>query len=130
MARLPMRWTAACALIATAATLVVEAAAPAPAANDAAASRAPDPAAISTSVLPEDSTRRLVIKTCVVCHPAELLISKRRTPETWDRVINKMVDYGARADDEQQEQILAYFIRYFEGTDTSIGAPVAKPPGP
>jgi hypothetical protein len=87
--------------------------------------RAPvtNPGSISTALLPADPARALVIRTCVVCHPAELVIAKKRTVETWDRLISKMVDYGARADDDQQVEILTYFASYFLGTDTSIGAP-------
>lgn len=81
------------------------------------------PAAGNTSLLPEDKSRALVIRTCAVCHPPELLVTKKRTIETWDRLISKMIDYGARADDDQQVEILTYFATYFLGTDTSIGAP-------
>jgi len=84
---------------------------------------APDAASINMALLPEDPGRALVIRTCVVCHPVELVVSKKRTIETWDRLISKMVDYGAKADDDQQVAILTYFAKFFEGTDTSIGAP-------
>jgi hypothetical protein len=87
----------------------------------------PSAASISTTLLPEDKSRALVIRTCAVCHPPELLASKARTVETWDRLISKMVDYGARADDDQQIEILTYFATYFLGTDTSIGAPAPTP---
>jgi cytochrome c5 len=108
---------------------LVSAAADAPAQQTA---PAPAPAAPATSaaaalgntaLLPEDPTRTLVIRTCVVCHPAELVVGKKRTVETWDRLISKMVDYGARADDDQQIALLTYFAKYFLGTDTSVGAP-------
>jgi cytochrome c5 len=92
------------------------AAAPAP-------STAPNAGSINMALLPADPGRALVIRTCVVCHPVELVVSKKRTIETWDRLISKMVDYGAKADDDQQIAILTYFAKYFEGTDTSIGAP-------
>jgi cytochrome c5 len=107
-------------LLASAADAPMPVPAPAPA-------PAPDSGSISTALLPADPARALVIRTCVVCHPAELVIAKKRTIETWDRLISKMVDYGARADDDQQVEILTYFASYFLGTDTSIGAPVTVP---
>ncbi len=96
------------------------------AAADAPASSATAPASVAgnTALLPEDPARALVIRTCAVCHPVELLVSKKRTIETWDKLIGKMVDYGARADDDQQVAILTYFATHFLGTDTSVGVPV------
>jgi len=82
----------------------------------------PPPSSISTTLLPEDPARALVIRTCVVCHPAELLASKKRTADTWGTIITKMVDYGARASEDQQDQIYAYLTTYLLGTDTSTGA--------
>ncbi len=114
---------------------LVAAAADAPAPKSGTTATAPAPAATAASInlalLPEDPGRALVIRTCVVCHPVELVVNKKRTIETWDRLISKMVDYGAKADDDQQVAILTYFAKYFEGTDTSIGAPAlgaAEPP--
>jgi hypothetical protein len=76
----------------------------------------PDPASISFTLLPDAEQRNLVVKTCLVCHPVELVVSQKRTIEAWDKLIGKMVDYGAKADDDQQIEILTYFATHFVAT--------------
>jgi hypothetical protein len=121
-----MKRMVTCTLLGTLLIGLVAAAADTPAPNP--AGTAPAAASINLPLLPEDPGRALVVRACVVCHPAELVVGKKRTIETWDRLISKMVDYGAKADDDQQVAILTYFAKYFEGTDTSIGAPAPVDP--
>jgi cytochrome c5 len=78
---------------------------------------APDPASISTRVLPEGKDRSLVVRTCAVCHAIEVVVAQRRTEDQWDEVIAKMVDRGAIATEEEQLQILDYLARYFATTN-------------
>jgi cytochrome c5 len=66
-----------------------------------------------SSVFPAAPERDLVVRTCVACHAPELVIAKRHTPEEWDDIIAKMVDRGAQANDTEQQQILAYLVRFF-----------------
>jgi hypothetical protein len=42
-----------------------------------------------------------------------MITAKRHTAGEWDDIIARMVDHGAKADDAQQEQILAYLVRFY-----------------
>jgi cytochrome c5 len=117
------RWLSA-ALVASLGCLQA-ACATAPVAAEKAASAAllapPDPATISVAVLPAGDQRSLVVRTCAVCHAIELVVLRKRTADEWDRQIAKMVGYGAKASDEEQEQIFQYLVTHFR-TDTSATA--------
>ncbi len=84
----------------------------------------PDPASISTTVLPEGSARSLLVRSCGICHAIELVVLRKRTADEWDTQIAKMVGYGARATDDEQEQIFQYLVTYFLKDAT---APAAAP---
>ena len=73
----------------------------------------PDPAKISTAILPEGAQRTLVVRTCAVCHAIELVVLRKRSAEEWDTQIAKMVGYGAKATDDEQEQIFQYLVKNF-----------------
>jgi hypothetical protein len=80
------------------------------------ATRAEEPAESTgngSSVFPAAPERDLVVRTCTACHAPELVIAKRHTAEEWDDIIAKMVDRGAQANDTEQQQILAYLVRFF-----------------
>jgi hypothetical protein len=77
----------------------------------------PDPSQISFSVLPQGEHRELVIRACAVCHPPELVVAKRRTADEWDVLIARMVNLGALADDDEQERIFTYLVKYFAKDD-------------
>ena len=55
----------------------------------------------------------LVVRVCSGCHVPEMVTAKRHTAEEWDDIIAKMVDHGARATEAEQDQILAYLIRFY-----------------
>jgi len=42
-----------------------------------------------------------------------MVVAKRHTAEEWDDIIAKMVDRGAVASDEEQQQILEYLVKFF-----------------
>ena len=64
-------------------------------------------------ILPPAAQRDLVIRVCSACHAPEMITVKRHTSDEWDDIIAKMVDHGARANDVEQEQILAYLVRFY-----------------
>jgi hypothetical protein len=74
---------------------------------------APDPATISTQVLPAGDNRTLVVRTCAVCHPIDVVVARPRTQDEWDMLISRMVDHGAKATDEEQQLIFEYLVRNF-----------------
>ena len=79
----------------------------------AAAPNAPDPASVSLEVLPAGRDRNLVIRACAVCHPIELVVAKKRTDEDWERQMARMVGFGAKVDDAEQDRILDYLEGWF-----------------
>jgi hypothetical protein len=81
------------------------------------------PASINSGVLPEGPHRDLVVRTCAACHPPELVVSKRRTPEEWDDVIARMIDRGAVASEEEQQQIFEYLVRFFGPQSSAAHSP-------
>jgi len=62
---------------------------------------------------PKAPEHDLVVRVCSGCHVPEVVTAKTHTAEEWDDIIAKMVDHGAQANDAQQEQILAYLVRFY-----------------
>jgi mono/diheme cytochrome c family protein len=87
-----------------------------------------DPADAGSTVLPPGNYRDLVLRTCAVCHPIDRVVAQRRSQEQWDQLIGVMVDRGAQASDEQQQQILQYLVQNFGRADpASSVAPASTP---
>jgi cytochrome c5 len=79
---------------------------------------ATEPAAATDSppppqTLPPAPEHDLVTRVCSACHAPEVVTAKRHTSDEWDDIIAKMVDHGARASDAEQDQILAYLVRFY-----------------
>ncbi len=85
---------------------------------------APDPSSISNKVFPAGDHRDLVVRTCAVCHPPELVVAQKRTADKWDEIIARMVDHGAVATDDEQELIFQYLVKFFSN-DAAEAAPQA-----
>jgi hypothetical protein len=66
-----------------------------------------------TAALPDDPRRALIVRVCTGCHPPEIIAQKRRSADEWDDLIAKMVDRGAAASEQEQQQILEYLVKYF-----------------
>ena len=77
------------------------------------AAAAPDPTKVSLEVLPAGRDRNLVIQACAVCHPIELVVAKRRTDEDWEKQMARMVGFGAKATEAEQDRILDYLEGWF-----------------
>ncbi|MBO9670816.1 MAG: hypothetical protein J7485_09900 [Sphingobium sp.] len=58
--------------------------------------------------LPEGQGKDIVEQSCAVCHGLELITAKRRTPDGWTDLLNRMVTSGAQLDDAQYGQVLNY----------------------
>src|SRR5262245_49314476 len=69
--------------------------------------------AAGTHVFPAAPQRDLVVRACAACHAPEMVIAKRHTADEWEDIIAKMVDRGAVANDEEQQQILEYLVKFF-----------------
>lgn len=78
-------------------------------------------------VLPAGAGHDLVEQTCTQCHALGLAISKRRTPEEWGEMVQRMVGLGAPLDDAQQRTVQAYLAANFGPVAKAVPAPVAAP---
>jgi hypothetical protein len=83
---------------------------------------APDPGSISMKVLPAGNHRDLVVRTCAVCHPPELVVAQRHTADKWDQIIARMVDHGAKATEDELDAIFDYLVKNFS-TDGATATP-------
>jgi hypothetical protein len=64
-------------------------------------------------VFPPAPERDLVVRTCAACHAPEIVVAKHHTADEWDEIIAKMVDRGAVATEDEQQQILSYLAKFF-----------------
>ena len=71
------------------------------------------PPPIPESVLPAGKNRALVIRACAVCHTAEYIVSKRRSPADWSATLDFMIVRGAVVTPSERAQILEYLDKNF-----------------
>jgi hypothetical protein len=58
--------------------------------------------------LPPGPNREVVERVCQSCHDANYFVSTNRDRESWDSVIEEMIDNGARIDAQDRAKILDY----------------------
>ena len=63
--------------------------------------------------LPSGPGKDLVAKVCIDCHTSGTFRKKRLSEEEWADKVGDMVDRGAKADDKQQAEIVAYLVQNF-----------------
>ena len=63
--------------------------------------------------LPDGPGKETVAKVCIDCHTAGTFRKMRFTEAEWDDKVGDMVDRGAKADERQQAEIVAYLVRNF-----------------
>lgn len=69
--------------------------------------------------LPDGPGKELVAKVCIDCHTAATFRKMRMTEDEWWEKVGDMVDRGAKADEKQQTEIVAYLARNF-GKDAKV----------
>ena len=69
--------------------------------------------------LPAGAGRDTVAKVCIDCHSASNFRKMRLSEDDWWEKIGDMVDRGAKADDAQQKEIVAYLVQNF-GKDSKV----------
>lgn len=72
--------------------------------------------------LPEGPGKDIVEQSCATCHGLELITAKRRSPDGWAELLNRMVASGAQLDDAQYGQVLNYL-------KATLGTPAAPASG-
>jgi hypothetical protein len=58
--------------------------------------------------LPPGPNVEVVTRECQACHDANYFASTNRDRESWNSVIEEMIDYGARFDPQTRAKILDY----------------------
>jgi len=69
--------------------------------------------------LPEGPGKELVAKVCIDCHNAATFRKMRLDENLWWDKVGDMVDRGAKADEQQQAEIVAYLVHNF-GPDAKV----------
>lgn len=63
--------------------------------------------------LPDGPGKDIVAKVCIDCHSAASFRKQRLSEADWWDKVGDMVDRGAKADEKQQEAIVAYLVKNF-----------------
>jgi competence ComEA-like helix-hairpin-helix protein len=63
--------------------------------------------------LPDGPGKETVAKVCIDCHTAGTFRKMRFNEAEWEDKVGDMVDRGAKADEKQQAEIVAYLVRNF-----------------
>ena len=63
--------------------------------------------------LPDGPGKELVAKVCIDCHDAAAFRKQRFSQDEWFDKVGDMVDRGAKADEKQQGEIVAYLLSNF-----------------
>ena len=69
--------------------------------------------------LPDGPGKETVARVCIDCHTAGTFRKMRLNEAEWDDKVGDMVDRGAKADEKQQAEIVAYLVRNF-GPDAKV----------
>src|ERR1039458_4809116 len=77
--------------------------------------------------LPDGPGKETVAKVCIDCHTAGTFRKMRFNEAEWDDKVGDMVDRGAKADEKQQSEIVAYLVRNF-GRDSKVNMNTAPEP--
>ena len=63
--------------------------------------------------LPEDKNTKLYENVCGSCHDADIAFGDPRDHQGWSNTVDRMVQQGASASDEELSQIVDYLAKYF-----------------
>ena len=78
-----------------------------------AVSGSPMPTLAAQSGLPDAPGRDVTVKVCSNCHAADVVASRRFTPQDWRDVIARMVAAGAKGTDQELETVFEYVSTQF-----------------
>jgi competence protein ComEA len=77
------------------------------------------PADDEVKALPDGPGKELVAKVCIDCHTSASFRKMRLTEDEWWEKVGDMVDRGAKADEKQQAEVVAYLAKNF-GKDAKV----------
>jgi len=70
-------------------------------------------ASVQAQDLPNGVGKELVMRVCTQCHDLERVVSKRKTKQEWNDLVDMMASRGAKATDEEFDTIVNYLAKYF-----------------
>jgi hypothetical protein len=83
-------------------------------------------AAEPPSDLPPGPGHDVTVRVCLECHPAEVILRRRLSPADWRDMVDVMVNHGAKANDQEQAEIVEYLSR----TLPPVATPERNTPAP
>ena len=63
--------------------------------------------------LPDGVGKELVMTVCTQCHDTARIVSKKKTKDEWNELVDSMAARGAKASDEEFDTIVNYLAKYF-----------------
>jgi cytochrome c5 len=79
--------------------------------------------------LPDDKGRELVEKSCYTCHSADILVQQRLTEKQWTATVEKMMRWGAKVDEKQKPDVIAYLTKHFGPDNNKFTPEKTRPVG-
>jgi cytochrome c5 len=79
--------------------------------------------------LPEGKGVELARDRCVTCHEADLIVSQRLSRQGWTREVEKMIRWGAVANDSEKEVLIDYFAANFKPRSAASAPAAGDDPG-
>ena len=77
--------------------------------------------------LPPGKGKAQVEASCFPCHSADILVQQRLTEKQWTAAVEKMMRWGAKANEKEKAAIIAYLSRNF-GPDNKKFVPITTRP--
>ena len=77
--------------------------------------------------LPAGKGKAQVEAACYPCHSADMLVQQRLTEKQWTATVEKMIRWGAKADEKQKAAIIGYLAKNF-GPQNKTFLPIRTKP--
>lgn len=68
---------------------------------------------IAAAMLPAAPGKEKVVETCFECHDARNIVQKQLDERGWERIMERMEDFGAYVYDDDREDIIRYLAKAF-----------------
>lgn len=63
--------------------------------------------------LPPGAAKAKVEASCYPCHSADILVQQRLTEKQWTASVEKMIRWGAKVDERDKGEMIAYLAKHF-----------------
>jgi mono/diheme cytochrome c family protein len=70
-------------------------------------------ASVQAQDLPDGAGKELVMTVCTQCHDTARIVTKKKTKDEWNELVDSMAARGAKASDEEFDTIVNYLTKYF-----------------